>query len=262
MISRPGFRLPFYIVSPWTRGGSVFTERADHNSQIMFVEKWLAAKGKNVYSNQVAPWRRAHMSDLTNAFDFSAPDLSVPNLPPASAPHKNAKGQYDGSSHCESLYAVIQPPVPYGNQSACVSCLSENGFKPVRGALTEGRFLTFESNGYALTNPGHNSSYFTTTKTTADHSSMSQRWVAHQLAPGNDVFTISSAVDGLYVGNLTTLRNDSGIAEPYSIQFLGDGKGYAMKNQNGSYLTFESKGVEGIVSFTSTVSSFFLFSVT
>jgi phospholipase C len=33
----PGFRLPFYIVSPWTRGGHVYTENADHNSQIMFV---------------------------------------------------------------------------------------------------------------------------------------------------------------------------------------------------------------------------------
>lgn len=35
----PGFRLPFYIVSPWTRGGNVFTERADHNSQIKFIGK-------------------------------------------------------------------------------------------------------------------------------------------------------------------------------------------------------------------------------
>ena len=32
-----GYRVPFYIISPWTRGGHVFTEHADHNSQIMFV---------------------------------------------------------------------------------------------------------------------------------------------------------------------------------------------------------------------------------
>jgi len=228
----------------------------------MFIEKWLAAKGKNVYSNQVAPWRRAHMSDLTNAFDFSAPDLSIPNLPDAPAPHKNAKGQYDGSSYCESSYAVTQPPVPYGNQSTCVSCLSETGFKPVCGALTEGRYLTFESNGYALTNPGQNSPYFTATKATADHSCMNQRWVVHQLAPEGDVFIISSAVDGLYVGNLTSLRNNSGIADQYSIQFLGNGNGYSMQNQNGSYLTFASMGDDGVISFTSAVSSFFLFSVT
>lgn len=34
-----GFRVPFTIVSPWTRGGNVFTEMSDHNSQIMFVGK-------------------------------------------------------------------------------------------------------------------------------------------------------------------------------------------------------------------------------
>jgi phospholipase C len=65
-----GFRLPFYIVSPFTRGGNVFTEHADHNSQIMFIEKWLASKGFNVETEQMPAWRRQHMSDLTKAFDF------------------------------------------------------------------------------------------------------------------------------------------------------------------------------------------------
>ena len=58
-------------MSPWTRGGNVFTERSDHVSQIKFVEEWLAAKGKHVKTNQVPAWRRAHMSDLTKAFDFN-----------------------------------------------------------------------------------------------------------------------------------------------------------------------------------------------
>jgi hypothetical protein len=54
------------------------------------------------------------------------------------------RGHYDGSSYCESLYAVTQPSVPYDNQSTCVSCLSETSFKSICGALTEGRYLTFE----------------------------------------------------------------------------------------------------------------------
>ena len=33
----PGFRLPFYVISPWTRGGHLFTEHADHSSQFMFI---------------------------------------------------------------------------------------------------------------------------------------------------------------------------------------------------------------------------------
>ena len=76
----PGFRLPFYIISPWTRGGHVFTERADHNSQILFVEQWLEAIGKqNVQSKEMPLWRRQHMSNLMNAFDFDHVS-QIPNI--------------------------------------------------------------------------------------------------------------------------------------------------------------------------------------
>jgi phospholipase C len=254
--------LPFYIVSPWTRGGSVFTEHCDHNSQIMFIEKWLAAKGINVYSDQVAAWRRAHMSDLTNAFNFDAPDYSVPELPYAVPPHTNATGFYDGSSHCEATYSVLRPPVPYGQQAqqtTNVSSLSETGFKSVRGALTEGRYLTFEMNGYALTNPGAYSQKFTSSQATADHTSMQQRWVLHQLAQDGNTFIISSAIDGSYMGNFTSLRNNSGIAEQYEITFLGVSNGYAFMQQNGMYLAIEPSGT---VSITSNMYGFQLFSVT
>jgi phospholipase C len=67
-----GWRTPRYVVSPFTRGGNVFTEPADHNSDIMFVEQWAAAHGyKGVYSEEMTPWRRAHMSNLVNALDFA-----------------------------------------------------------------------------------------------------------------------------------------------------------------------------------------------
>jgi phospholipase C len=85
-----GFRLPFYIISPWTRGGNVFVEHADHISQLKFVgkalevpskhqshanhscsETWLSAKGFNATTDQIPPWRRDHMSDLVKAFDFN-----------------------------------------------------------------------------------------------------------------------------------------------------------------------------------------------
>ena len=225
----------------------------------MFIEKWLAAKGKNVVSNQVAAWRRAHMSDLTNAFDFSSPDFSVPSLPTAPAPHKNAQGQYDGSSYCEAQYAVLRPPVPYGQQSGDVASLSETGFKSVRGALTEGRYLTFESNGYALTNPGSGTSHYTSAKATADHSSMSQRWVVHQLAEGSNSFIVSSALDGLYMGNGTSLRNSTGAAEQYTIQYLGNGAGYSLMQKSGMYLGI---GARGELSNNEAVDGFQIFSVT
>ena len=59
------------IISPYTRGGNVFTEFADHTSDIQFVEEWAAANGyKGVKTAAMTQWRRDHMSNLVNAFDF------------------------------------------------------------------------------------------------------------------------------------------------------------------------------------------------
>lgn len=66
-----GPRVPRTIISPWTRGGNVFVETSDHNSELMFVEQWAAAQGyKGVYSKEITQWRRETMSNLVNAFDF------------------------------------------------------------------------------------------------------------------------------------------------------------------------------------------------
>ncbi|EEP75698.1 conserved hypothetical protein [Uncinocarpus reesii 1704] len=118
----PGFRVPFYIVSPWTRGGRVFTEHADHTSHILFIEQWLSARGvHNITTPELVPWRRAHMSNLVNAFDFDNPDLSLPQLPKADLPHRDSDGNWDGSAHCESLFPDTRPPVPIASQAASSS---------------------------------------------------------------------------------------------------------------------------------------------
>lgn len=62
--------MPRYIISPFTRGGNVFSEYSDHTSDIMFVEAWAEANGYNVHSPQLTQWRREHMSNLVNALDF------------------------------------------------------------------------------------------------------------------------------------------------------------------------------------------------
>jgi phospholipase C len=241
--SGPGFRVPFYIISPWTRGGSVFTEHADHNSQILFIEEWLAAKGKDVKTNQMVPWRREHMSSLVNAFDFANPDYSLPNIPDAPAPHTTADGVYDGASYCASLYNITRPPVPYNSQvdPTKVNTLSEQGFKEVRGSLTEGRYLVFELGGYALTNGGTNSTDFSASKATSKHENTSQRWVIHVLTAGGNAFNISSARDGRYIGSHTGLINSSSGAETYTVSFAA-GKGHALQKENGKYLTIDGNG--------------------
>lgn len=254
--SGPGFRVPFIIISPWTRNGNVFTEHADHNSQIMFVEEWLAAKGKNVTTNEMPSWRREHMSNLVNAFDFTNPDYSLPNLPIAKTPDISA-GVYDGASLCEAQYPTPRPTVPYDDQIAPgnVSSLSEQGFKSMRGALTEGRYIVFEKSGYALTNAGTDLS---ATKSTSAHNDISQRWVVHHVTEGGDEFAISSAKDGLYIGPKNCLIGAGAGAQNYQVEFLA-GQGYSLQDQNGKFLTISG---EGKVQITGNATYFKAFSVT
>jgi phospholipase C len=256
--SGPGFRLPFYIVSPWTRNGNVFTEHADHNSQIMFIEEWLAAKGKNVTTNQMNPWRRQHMSSLLNAFDFANPDYSLPTIPDAPAPHKNSQGDYDGAPYCEGLYPTTRPTVPYTNQTSNVASLSEQGFKEMRGALTEGRYVVLEMNGYALTNTGGNATDFSASPTTSDHSDLSQRWVFHAQEVGGDTFTAASAVDGKYISSDIPGSNESDGLEVFTVSFQAS-SGYALRQENGTYVAIDGSGAVGSVD---AISYFKAFSVT
>lgn len=63
-----GYRCPLVVASPWTRGGAVNSQVSDHTSVIMFIESWLAGKGKSVKETNISPWRRNVCGDLTSAF--------------------------------------------------------------------------------------------------------------------------------------------------------------------------------------------------
>ena len=179
------------------------------------------------------------MGDLTDAFDFANPDYSIPSIPDAPAPHKNLLGEYDGAAHCEALYLVQRPPVPYTSQVEDVSSLSEEGFKEIRGALTEGRYLVFEMEGVALTNSG--SGNVTISPVTAKHESLEQRWVVHVEEVGSNKFKITSAVDGQYLKSQGVLSSEVGGL--YTVIFEA-GKGYALQNKCGKYLVAGAEGVE------------------
>jgi phospholipase C len=70
-----GFRVPCIIVSPWTVGGWVATERFDHTSVLQFLEKVTGVKEPNI-----SDWRRQTFGDLTSAFHFTTAQ-SPPQLP-------------------------------------------------------------------------------------------------------------------------------------------------------------------------------------
>lgn len=70
-----GFRVPLLVISPFSRGGFVCSDRFDHTSLLRFLETRFGAEVPNL-----TDWRRSVTGDLTSAFNFAAPDGSIPNL--------------------------------------------------------------------------------------------------------------------------------------------------------------------------------------
>ncbi|KAG2176066.1 hypothetical protein INT44_000545 [Umbelopsis vinacea] len=153
--SSPGLgpRVPFICISPYCRGGNVFTEVSDHRSTLMLLEQWI---GKNsngsvrAPAGLISPWARQTVSSLLNLFDFDNPDFSIPNLPDVATPPKDSTGKWDPTEMCEALTDPKSSP-PYGKQKMPVV---EKGSKRLRGYLTEGRYLVFRSGSNSLQSNG------------------------------------------------------------------------------------------------------------
>jgi phospholipase C len=72
-----GFRVPMLVISPFTRGGFVCSNRFDHTSVLRFLERRFGPKVPNL-----SRWRRSVTGDMTRAFNFAAPaQTAVPALP-------------------------------------------------------------------------------------------------------------------------------------------------------------------------------------
>ncbi len=71
-----GFRVPCIIVSPWTTGGWVCSQRFDHTSVLQFLEKFTGVRESNL-----SDWRRSAFGDLTAAFRFNDAARKAPVLP-------------------------------------------------------------------------------------------------------------------------------------------------------------------------------------
>jgi phospholipase C len=137
-----GPRVPMVIISPWTRGGNVFSEVSDHTSTLKFMEEWVGTDGNGKYlapAVNVSPFARATSSSLVNAFDFENPDYSIPTFDPVPKPAQ-IFGKWDPTVMCEiNIFAPKTRP-PYGKQKAPVV---ESGSRSIRGLVTEGRKLAF-----------------------------------------------------------------------------------------------------------------------
>ena len=71
-----GFRVPLLVISPFSRGGLVSSHRFDHTSVLRFLETRFGAEVPNL-----SAWRRSVVGDLTSAFNFAAPNETIPDLP-------------------------------------------------------------------------------------------------------------------------------------------------------------------------------------
>ena len=148
--------------------------------------------------------------------------------------------------------------IPYGNQTEENSLVYEDGFKGVRGYLAEGHYLVFESNGYALSNPNNTEKQFEATPAAAPYDSINQRWVLHGLAVEGTTFNITSAANGQYISQHSSLSISVTGAEIYNITYIGSSQ-YIMQKENGDYLNIKS---DGSLSFDSTPVPYNVYSVT
>jgi phospholipase C len=71
-----GTRVPFIVISPWSKGGYVNSQVFDHSSLVQFIEKVFG-----VHERNISPWRRAVAGDLTSLFNFTNPNDTKVSLP-------------------------------------------------------------------------------------------------------------------------------------------------------------------------------------
>jgi phospholipase C len=131
---------------------------------------------------------------------------------------------------CLSEYSDPQAPVPWGPENAHqnLSLLVEEGFKQVRGQLSEGRFLVFESLKLALTNV--DGKFVDVSPATAAHENIRQRWILHSVSDPltTDTFYIQSALDKTYITSLGSLTSDMKDAQAYTISYTPNGATYSL----------------------------------
>jgi phospholipase C len=126
-----GQRVPFLVISPWSKGGWVSSEVFDHTSVIQFIEQRFG-----VVETNITPWRRAVSGDLTSLFNFANPNDNAPTLPSTGnfLPPVNELAGGNVNTFIPTLGTVIVGIPP-----------QEQGIRPARP-------VPYECNVYAVVN--------------------------------------------------------------------------------------------------------------
>jgi phospholipase C len=126
-----GQRVPFLVISPWSKGGYVNSQVFDHTSVVQFIEHRFG-----VFEANISPWRRAVAGDLTSMFNFVNPNDKKVSLPTTDAflPSVDELAGGNVQTFIPSLGTVIVGIPP-----------QEKGVQPARA-------LPYEMNVYAVVN--------------------------------------------------------------------------------------------------------------
>lgn len=175
----------------------------------------------------MSTWRRAHKSDLT-VFDFNNPN-TIPTLTSASTPSP-ILGGYVQATLCLAEGLGATPPIPYGSQSESSALTIEQGYKPFRGQLTEGRYLALENKRYCL---GYTSSNtLTASRCGANYNSSGHTFYVKEQAQFSQEFTLVAYTD-------QTVAPTEGTT--FSISYTA-GSGYSLNDSAGNYVGTLSAG--------------------
>ncbi|GAA5179218.1 hypothetical protein GCM10023322_08540 [Rugosimonospora acidiphila] len=107
-----GFRVPCVIVSPWTVGGYVASDKFDHTSCLQLIEK-VVFDGQKMFAG-ISDWRRETFGDLMSVFQ-SGPGVATSPMDPS-----NPASTYLTYATLSALQKSIPsntPPLPRADQT-------------------------------------------------------------------------------------------------------------------------------------------------
>lgn len=133
-----GYRVPFVVASPWSRGGFVNSQVFDHTSSLLFMEKWLSKKtGKQIKSDNISDWRRAICGDLTSVFRlYNGEEIKRPaplerhDVVASIGNAKNKPAQSGPTALNETEISKINKFEAFSSQASAHAPKQENGTKP------------------------------------------------------------------------------------------------------------------------------------
>lgn len=133
-----GYRVPFVVASPWSRGGFVNSQVFDHTSSLLFMEKWLSKKtGKQIKSDNISDWRRAICGDLTSVFrPYNGEEIKRPaplerdDVVASIGNAKNKPAQSGPTALNETEISKINKFEAFLSQASAHAPKQENGTKP------------------------------------------------------------------------------------------------------------------------------------